>query len=112
MSNCCNLVQVSKCVYPSKTSVPNCTALSAPNRRFTGVVDPACPYEDRQRMVAWLADLAMQGAGWARSILDFKPCDLWPQIRGRTVWLAGDSISQVSRLAPLNQPSIQTRKGA
>jgi len=49
-------------------------------------------------MVAWLADLAMQGAEWARKILDLKPCDLWPQIRGRTVWVVGDSISQVASL--------------
>lgn len=49
-------------------------------------------------MVAWLADLAMQGVDWARQILDLKPCDLWPQIRGRTVWVVGDSISQVGCL--------------
>ena len=47
-------------------------------------------------MVAWLADQARNGAEWAKDSLALKPCDLWPQLRGRTVWMVGDSISQVS----------------
>jgi hypothetical protein len=76
-------------------------------RRFDGQVDPACPYEDRQRIAAWLSDMAKQGAGWARDILDLKPCDLWPQLRGRTTWVIGDSISQVS--IPQNSFQLQSK---
>ena len=31
----------------------------------------------------------------ARELLELTPCDLYPFIRGRTLWLIGDSIQQV-----------------
>lgn len=31
----------------------------------------------------------------ARELLDLTPCDLFSFIRGRTLWLIGDSIQQV-----------------
>lgn len=62
--------------------------------RFDGYHVPACPMEDRQNITSWMARLAIQGSQWATDSLALKPCDLWPQLRGRTTWVAGDSISQ------------------
>lgn len=31
----------------------------------------------------------------ARELLELTPCDLYSFIRGRTLWLVGDSIQQV-----------------
>lgn len=62
--------------------------------RFDNRLQPSCDWEDRRHLTAWLADLSRNGADWARSILGLKPCDLWPQLRGRTTWVIGDSVSQ------------------
>ena len=64
--------------------------------RFEEGFLPTCKMEDRKKLVSWLSDFARKGAQWAEDILTFKPCDLWPQIRGKTVWIIGDSVSQVS----------------
>ncbi len=64
--------------------------------RFEEGFLPACKMEDRRKLVSWLGEYANNGAQWARDILTLKPCDLWPQIRGKTVWIVGDSVSQVS----------------
>ena len=34
----------------------------------------------------------------ARELLELTPCDLYSFIRGRTLWLVGDSIQQVQPL--------------
>ncbi|CAK0758806.1 hypothetical protein CVIRNUC_002648 [Coccomyxa viridis] len=47
-----------------------------PPAKQSAVVD----YYSSRRHVAGIADL-----------LDFTPCDLWPLIRGRTLWIVGDS---------------------
>ena len=58
--------------------------------------------EDRKKLISWLAGFARNGAQWAEDILTLKPCDLWPQVRGKTVWIAGDSVSQVRRSRTLS----------
>ena len=37
------------------------------------------------------------GQGYA-SFMQFTPCDLWSILKGRTLWVAGDSQSQASDL--------------
>lgn len=46
-------------------------------------------------MVGWMVERAQDGADWAKHSLGLLPCQLWSLMRGRTTWLAGDSISQV-----------------
>ena len=41
------------------------------------------------------------GDAWAANMLRMTPCDLWPFLRGRTLWLLGDSITQVRYAVPL-----------
>ena len=36
-----------------------------------------------------------KGSFYAKGLLELTPCDLWPYIRGKTIWLIGDSIMQV-----------------
>lgn len=43
-----------------------------------------------------LKEQAYSGAGWAKDALSLQPCEIWEQVKGRTIWFAGDSISQVS----------------
>jgi hypothetical protein len=40
-------------------------------------------------------DRAANGSALATNLLQLTPCDLWPFIRGRTLWLLGDSLTQV-----------------
>ena len=47
-------------------------------------------------MVLALQDYSRNGGWWAREALTQQPCELWETIRGRTLWFAGDSLSQVA----------------
>ena len=38
---------------------------------------------------------AEQGAVGVREMLEMTPCDVFAYIRGRTIWLVGDSMMQV-----------------
>lgn len=42
----------------------------------------------------YLVNRAEAGAPGYEAMLTMTPCDLWPLIQGRTLWVAGDSISQ------------------
>ena len=53
---------------------------------------------DKGKEVTWMRCLstrAAKGAPGARELLELTPCDLWPFLRGRTLWLVGDSMMQV-----------------
>lgn len=54
-----------------------------------------CPHDDQDRLMQHFLDRAHSGSAWAANMLQLTPCDLWPFIQGRTVWLMGDSITQV-----------------
>ena len=56
-----------------------------------------CPHDDQDRLLQHYLDRAHGGSKWAANMLQLTPCDLWPFIQGRTVWLMGDSITQVRR---------------
>ncbi len=54
-----------------------------------------CPHDDQDRLLQHFLDRAQSGSQWAANMLQLTPCDLWPFIQGRTIWLMGDSIMQV-----------------
>jgi len=55
-----------------------------PNQGQWGV----CTWEQRQQSLPYL-EAAGRGAA-----LNMKPCDIWPYIRGRTLWIIGDSFAK------------------
>ncbi|EIE18670.1 hypothetical protein COCSUDRAFT_45154 [Coccomyxa subellipsoidea C-169] len=55
---------------------------------------PRCPPHDQQLLFDTLLDRAKVGAPGSRELLELTPCDLFPYIRGRTLWLVGDSMMQ------------------
>ena len=38
---------------------------------------------------------AERGAAGMRELMELTPCDVFPYLRGRTIWLVGDSMMQV-----------------
>ena len=73
--------------------------------RFNDPKSPACPQETRDGLLQMLKDYARNGAHWAKDALTLRPCEMWQGIRGRTVWFAGDSVTQASILPPASQNS-------
>lgn len=67
-------------------------------RRYRDPKFPSCPEETKQRLLSTLREYAMKGADWAKQALSLRPCELWQHIQGRTVWMAGDSVTQVGFL--------------
>ena len=55
---------------------------------------------------------AEEGAEGAREVLQLTPCDLWPYLRGRTLWLVGDSMMQACTLVPCLSQATVTRRAA
>ncbi len=55
---------------------------------------PICPAAEQATLLAHFAGRAGAGDAWAANMLRMTPCDLWPFLRGRTLWLLGDSITQ------------------
>lgn len=65
-----------------------------------------CPHEDQDRLLQYFLDRAASGSQWALNMLQLTPCDLWPFIQGRTLWLMGDSITQAHTCARVISPAI------
>ena len=55
---------------------------------------PVCPKKAQQHFWDYLVSRAEAGAPGYEAMLRMTPCDFWPYLRGRTMWVAGDSISQ------------------
>lgn len=73
-------------------------------RRFRG---PVCPEWLQEQLLSWLIDGAEQGRPGFKEMLTLTPCDIFPLLRGRTLWLMGDSMMQVRRrllVPPLGYP--------
>ena len=64
-------------------------------RRFRG---PVCPEWLQEQLLSWLIDGAEQGRPGFKEMLTLTPCDIFPMLRGRTLWLMGDSMMQAWRL--------------
>ncbi|KAK9825884.1 hypothetical protein WJX81_000941 [Elliptochloris bilobata] len=60
---------------------------------------PICPAAEQATLMAHFNGRAAAGDAWAANMLRMTPCDLWPFLRGRTLWLLGDSITQESMRA-------------
>ncbi len=55
-----------------------------------------CPdYLKMELLTGWISR-ADQGAPGVKEMLTLTPCDLFPFIRGRTLWILGDSQALVS----------------
>ncbi len=63
--------------------------------RFNDPNSPSCPKESRDGLVNMLKDYARNGADWATEALTLRPCEMWQEIKGRTIWFVGDSVTQV-----------------
>ena len=48
-----------------------------------------------------MIDRASAGAPGMQEMLTLTPCDLWPWLRGRTLWLVGDSMMQQTTKAAM-----------
>ena len=48
-----------------------------------------------------MVDRAAVGAPGMQEMLTLTPCDLWPWLRGRTLWLVGDSMMQQTAKAAI-----------
>jgi hypothetical protein len=66
--------------------------------RFRG---PVCPDWQQEQLLAFMIDSAERGRPGFKEMLMMTPCDIFPLLRGRTLWLMGDSMMQVRQgLAP------------
>ena len=43
------------------------------------------------------------GHSWAHDILLLRPCEIFPYLEGRTLWIIGDSMSKVSSAESVGQ---------
>lgn len=66
---------------------------------------PVCRPDSQAELLDFWLGRADRGAPGVRDMLTSTPCDLWPFIQGRTVWVVGDSLAQVS---PCVKRSFQT----
>ena len=64
-------------------------------RRFRG---PVCPEWLQEQLLSWLIEGAEAGRPGFKEMLTLTPCDIFPLLRGRTLWLMGDSMMQVCPL--------------
>eukprot|EP00884_Botryococcus_braunii_P012833 jgi/Botrbrau1/21550/Bobra.174_2s0051.1 len=55
---------------------------------------PACRPREQAKLLDYFLNETIKGSAFAEGMMTLTPCDLWPFIRGRTLWLAGDSITQ------------------
>ena len=44
---------------------------------------------------------AERGAAGMQELMQLTPCDVFPYLRGRTIWLVGDSMMQVRQAVHL-----------
>ena len=59
---------------------------------------PMCPKYEQEVLAQYFVKQAMAGSQNAQGLLELTPCDFWPLIQGRSLWLIGDSITMVSFL--------------
>lgn len=78
--------------------------------RFRG---PVCPEWLQEQLLTWMIESAERGRPGFKEMLTMTPCDLFPLLRGRTLWLMGDSMMQVhlANCSPCHSPHFVTRSG-
>lgn len=58
------------------------------------VQGPVCAEWEQKKVMKQLVERATAGSPGMQEMLTLTPCDLWPWLRGRTLWLVGDSMMQ------------------
>ncbi|CAL8461602.1 g1133 [Coccomyxa elongata] len=58
-----------------------------------------CSPAQLSRLHEYFLGRASNGSQWAEGMLRLSPCDIWPHIMGRTLWLLGDSTTEHFMLA-------------
>lgn len=53
-----------------------------------------CPFEEQRNFLEHLITRAELGAPGYEHMLTMTPCDWWPFLKNRTIWLVGDSLTQ------------------
>ena len=53
-----------------------------------------CPFEEQRNFLEHLISRAELGAPGYEHMLTMTPCDWWPFLKNRTIWLVGDSLTQ------------------
>lgn len=71
-----------------------------------------CPYQDQESLLQHFLDRAAAGSRFASNLLRLTPCDLWPFFKGRTIWLLGDSLTQVPAYATADNLQQCSRRHA
>ncbi len=54
-----------------------------------------CPDWLQEQLLSWMIESAERGRPGFKEMLTLTPCDLFSLVRGRTMWLMGDSMMQV-----------------
>ncbi len=65
--------------------------------RFRG---PVCPEWLQEQLLVQLIESAERGRPGFKEMLTMTPCDIFSLLRGRTLWLMGDSMMQVGPAYP------------
>ncbi len=63
-----------------------------------------CPDWLQEQLLSWMIESAERGRPGFKEMLTMTPCDLFSLVRGRTLWLMGDSMMQVPGPTPLELP--------
>lgn len=69
--------------------------------RFRG---PVCPEWLQEQLLTWMIESAERGRPGFKEMLTMTPCHLFPLLRGRTLWLMGDSMMQVRLIWQISLP--------
>lgn len=75
--------------------------------RFRG---PVCPDWLQEQLLTWMIESAERGRPGFKEMLTMTPCDLFSLIRGRTLWLMGDSMMQVPGQPLYFRPSLSRQR--
>ena len=78
-----------------------CAILQGEKAAFCAYEPPyakVCSPAQLRRLYSYFLGRAKSGSQWAEGMLRLTPCDLWPFIERRTMWLLGDSTTEVFHL--------------
>ncbi|CAL5221674.1 g3905 [Coccomyxa viridis] len=62
--------------------------------KFSNFRGPVCPDWLQEQLLSWMIESAERGRPGFKEMLTLTPCDLFSLVRGRTMWLMGDSMMQ------------------
>ena len=83
---------------PSGTGDSAHVPLLTHNLHLCSFRGPVCPDWLQEQLLSWMIESAERGRPGFREMLTMTPCDLFSLVRGRTMWLMGDSMMQVPAL--------------